>query len=115
MMRFGRKIRLFLAVLACLLFCGVAVAGEREAPRREIKGPKKEQVVLKRDAKPVGQIGKWSRNFSTGMQAKDCAGACNCTTCVCWETLDDPGCCDLGCSLCWIFLDAGNNNACFEQ
>lgn len=115
MMRFGGKVPLFLAVVVSLLFCGVAVAGEREAPRREVKEPKKHEVVLKRDVKPTGQIGKWSKRFSTGTQAKDCYGACNCSYCVCYETLDDPGCCDLGCGLCWIFLDASNDNACFAQ
>lgn len=105
MMRFRGKVQLFLAVVLCLLFCGVAVAGEREAPRREVKEPKKQQVVLQRDAKPVGQIGKWSKNFSTGMRTKDCSGACNCSTCVCYESWDDPGCCDFGCDVCWMFLD----------
>ena len=110
MRRLGKASQVLSLVVLCSLCFGTIAWADREAPRG--KTPKVEaskeqrQVVLHREGHTVG---KWhtTKSFTTPSPfgVNDCAGICDEEICVCIEDWWDPGCCEFGCELCWLFLE----------
>ena len=114
MSRLGRAAQVLCLAVVCAVLFGTTAWAQREAPRE--KAPKTEAVKAEKHrvelhrTVPGRTVGKWSSmksftNPSPLEGTNDCFGYCTRSYCECWEDIWDPGCCEFGCNICWLFVE----------